>query len=213
MASSARHPGRRAWRAAVGLAGSLAAPAALAQDEVDLLERVEAGVADTSPLGESLRLAPLDLRSPLGFDAVYRVRGSNGEDLFARASGGLIAVFPVSIYAPGTRAPEIPPGTVFYIGGLPSTFLSQQPSVELVAPIGGVTSGPLGVGVDLSASPGESASGRRADAADARAAAGVRGAARVPWSIWSSDEYRRRRIADLCGVSAAERAQAEGTIK
>lgn len=88
------------------------------------LQRVEAGHADVSELAAPGRLLPSDLREPTDFQAVYRLtrRGPAGEyHSFARASGGITAVFPRSVYVPtaGGLSADIPPGTVFYIGAIP----------------------------------------------------------------------------------------------
>lgn len=92
---------------------------------------IDAGRADRGPLSTSPRRLPTDLRVPLSFDRVYRVPGAttgvqvpgaaSGEELYARISGGLTAVFPRSEYVATKRGPAavIPPGTVFYIGELP----------------------------------------------------------------------------------------------
>lgn len=110
------HPRISGWLLAATLA---LAPRALAQ-----LERVEAGFSDVSSLSEPRRVLPVDLREPVGFDAVYRLtrHGPAGDvQSFARANGGITAVFPRSVYVP-TRAgwsADIPPGTVFYIGEIP----------------------------------------------------------------------------------------------
>ena len=83
-----------------------------------MLQRLDPTVDDTSPLGDSLRQVDmmLDLRSPSGFQYVYRMPGSN--DLLMRASGGVYAIFPQSVYVQtkeGTFA-VIPPGTIYSIG-------------------------------------------------------------------------------------------------
>lgn len=83
-----------------------------------LLERVDPLYGDSSPLSESLRDVEMqiDLRSPVGFQNVYRVPGR--DDLLMRQSGGVYAIFPQSVYVPvrGGSAATVPPGTVFSIG-------------------------------------------------------------------------------------------------
>lgn len=96
------------------------------------LEPVQQGTVDANPLAAPASVQPLDLRLPLGFDRVYRVVEPGRSMLnqrYARSSGALTAVFPRSQYTP-TRdgvVPEIPAGTVFYIGGLPDDFFSTPP--------------------------------------------------------------------------------------
>jgi|GEM_PF-2370553 len=89
------------------------------------LRRVEQGVADAGPLSISLRDLSGDLRTPDAFRDVYRLPNSVGRRAgqFARVSGngGIIAVYPRGTYTPtsnGLRA-DVPPGTIFYIGGIP----------------------------------------------------------------------------------------------
>lgn len=107
------------------------ASSAHAQRAPEGWQMIDAGRADRGPLATSARRVPIDLRVPLSFDRVYRVPGSTtgvqvpgaaaGEELYARISGGLTAVFPRSEYVATKRgtAAIIPPGTIFYIGALP----------------------------------------------------------------------------------------------
>lgn len=96
------------------------------------LEPVQQGTVDANPLAAPASVQPLDLRLPLGFDRVYRVVEPGRSMLnqrYARSSGAITAVFPRSQYTP-TRdgvVPEIPAGTIFYIGGLPDDFFSSPP--------------------------------------------------------------------------------------
>lgn len=86
-----------------------------------LLDPVDPGVADTGPLSVSERLMPADLRVPTAFERVYRLSGEH-EGRFARVSGAITAVFPRSQYVRTEYGdvPEIPTGTIFYIGGVPA---------------------------------------------------------------------------------------------
>lgn len=102
----------------------MAAAATVAQDAVpeeivlDTASALDAGVADRGPLSRSLRVTPMDLRAPTGFERVYAVHPEGGEPIFERRSGALRAQFSQSVYAP-TRFGDvalIPPGTVFKIG-------------------------------------------------------------------------------------------------
>lgn len=96
------------------------------------LEPIEQGTTDANPLAAPARVQPLDLRLPLGFDRIYRVvepGRSAMNQRYARSSGAITAVFPRSQYTP-TRdgvIPEIPAGTVFYLGGLPDDIFSSPP--------------------------------------------------------------------------------------
>ncbi|MBX3357062.1 MAG: hypothetical protein KF745_01410 [Phycisphaeraceae bacterium] len=106
---------------------------AVSQSNNPQIQRVEQGVADVGPLSLSTRSLGVDLRRPFGFDSVYAVNGDRNGGSFARISGGLFAVFPRSVYRPTKDGimTEVPPGTVFYIGGLPSMspFGSARPVV------------------------------------------------------------------------------------
>ncbi len=102
------------------------------------LQRVDPLIGDTSPLGESLRAVNMqtELRLPTGFQQVYRVPGR--DDLLMRASGGMYAIFPQSVYMPVEKgiAALIPPGTVFAIGlpgrnTIPSNLLRPPMLVTL----------------------------------------------------------------------------------
>lgn len=96
---------------------------------------VEQGVADLGPLSQSLRVEQPDLRAPAGFDQVYRLHSPSGESFYARIGGGVVAVFPRSVYVPTRRGllADIPPGTVFYIGGLPPVY-NDQPGISALPP-------------------------------------------------------------------------------
>lgn len=99
------------------------------------LDRVDPGIADIGPLNTSARLLPADLRLPVGFEHVYRMRGDH--ETLLRVSGGLAATFPRSQYN-STRDglfPQIPAGTVFHIGGVrPRTDTPGLASTSPIAP-------------------------------------------------------------------------------
>lgn len=80
------------------------------------LEPVEQGVGDRGGFQRSLRVLPLDLRLPSGFQQVYRVPGQ--ADMMMRGNGALFAVFPRSVYrrTPLGTLPVAPPDTHFSIG-------------------------------------------------------------------------------------------------
>ncbi|MGE3109661.1 MAG: hypothetical protein AB7G11_08255 [Phycisphaerales bacterium] len=102
------------------------------------LKRVQQGVADVGPLGVSPRVLQQDLRVPTGFRDVFEIDPSNGADpssrRFVRRNGAIFALFPRSIYRYTDRgiAVPVPPGTIFYIGGLPS-HLSGEPVASAAA--------------------------------------------------------------------------------
>lgn len=103
------------------------------------LERIDPSYGDVSPLGESLRDVNMriDLRTPFGFNDVYRVPGR--DDLLMRANGGMYAIFPQSVYAPSENGvtATVPPGTVFSIGMPgPWTLPSQWVQPPLLQPMG-----------------------------------------------------------------------------
>ena len=101
-----------------------------------LLQRVDQTRGDVGPLSDSLRDVNMqtELRTPFGFQNVYRVPGRN--DLLMRASGGIYAVFPQSVYVATDQGltAQVPPGTFFTIGP-PSNWMlplrSLGPSLVL----------------------------------------------------------------------------------
>ena len=82
---------------------------------------LEAGIDDRGGLEKSLRVLPVDLRVPSGFQSVYRVPGE--EERMMRGSGALFAIFPRSLYRRTSEGstPIIPAGTVYSIG-MPGGF-------------------------------------------------------------------------------------------
>jgi hypothetical protein len=105
---------------------------ATAQEVPPGLTPVEQGVADVDPLSTSLRSLQVDLRIPAGFETVYHGaredRFGQRSGFFARISGGITAVFPLSRYSivPGGIEPEVPAGTVYYLGDPPQTWMPEQ---------------------------------------------------------------------------------------
>ncbi|MEY5060498.1 MAG: hypothetical protein RIS45_419 [Planctomycetota bacterium] len=85
------------------------------------LEVVDQGVEDRGGFEKSLRVLPLDMRVPTGFQQVYRVPGR--EDLLMRGNGALFAVFPRSVYQ-RTPIGTIPlaPADVHFSIGMPGGF-------------------------------------------------------------------------------------------
>ncbi len=131
MMAAARITGRtNTWRGVLVCVLAMSA-AGVAQAQVGnrlQLEPVDPDHGDVGPLRVSTRSMPVDMRSPSGFDRVFRVPGSTGgvgamdvpEDRFARVSGGIAAVFPRSDYVDGKKGKYalVPAGTVYYIGGI-----------------------------------------------------------------------------------------------
>jgi hypothetical protein len=138
-----------------GTGGGAGAPARLVP--------VEQGVGDVGPASRSLRVAPLDLRQPSDFDRVYRIPSGVGPgvgrggllappgpgDRFARVNGAVTAVFPRSQYTVTSRGlvPDVPAGTVFYIGRLPAGEVGAGRSPGEGAAAGGARVG-VGVGAE-----------------------------------------------------------------
>ncbi|MFT5424430.1 MAG: hypothetical protein ACI89L_002225 [Phycisphaerales bacterium] len=163
----------------------LAARGAMAQPGVPY-EEVDPGWADASAINDSLRLVPVDLRTPTGFDRVFRLPTVVGGQMFARMDGGLTAVFPRSEYGFGQAL--IPAGTTWYIGALPSRVFGE-PAGGGGGNRGGSVSGRVDLRVDL-----------RADHQPALAHNTVRRARppiRNPLMPWSGELARGARVSEL----------------
>ncbi len=183
------------------------------------LQRVEEVWGDAGPLNTSLRSLDIDMRQPSNFEHVYRVPGSG--DLLTRMDGSLAAVFPRSVYASRRRGgvvPVIPPGTVFYIGGVPTDDGGQLWGWEATRAAGaGGRSGlftpqPVRQSIARSFTAGRSfttpISRRLSNAAIEHApasgtAAPTEARAAQPQSIWTDDFYRRDVISKLLRASAS----------
>jgi hypothetical protein len=158
------------------------------------LQRVDQGIADSEPLGVSFRDLQVDLRIPTGFESVYRLQtparlGAPGGTFFMRMDGSITAVFPQSVYAdsPWGQLPMIPPGTIFYIGGLPPDLQPADTPASRPRPTNFV---------DLSLS-GQAPVESPALIATSESPASLPPPALHIRSIWSDDSYRRERIAAL----------------
>jgi len=221
---------------AIALVGSTCCELANAQtSSKKALQPVDAGIADRSPLAVSQRVVPTDLRAPSAFDRVYRLDGGMQPDgqqrtYYARKQGALTAVFPQSQYLDTAigSIPEIPAGTVFYIGGspghdysvagLPSAVRKQERSParnpgyqDLSVRQGASTAAPL-----TSAAPEPLAPQPRPVTETGGAAAEIsrnnpslpasissRAERRRP-SVFTSEEFRQRRIAELIASAVAQ---------
>lgn len=119
-----------------GVGGFVGAPGAGGLREVD------PGFADFDPSRASMYHlgGEADLRTPTGFDRVYV--GADGR--FYRISGSLVAAFERSSYVagPGGVYPEVPPGTIYYTGGLPPEALGEGPT-RVFPRVDGRRGGPL----------------------------------------------------------------------
>lgn len=118
----------KAWMAALAAGGVGACGAvASAQQDASGMQVVEGGTVDENPMSAPLRLVPLDMRLPTGFERVYRVEGQTG-DLFARQDGGLTAVFPRSVYnfGPAGVTTPVPAGTTWLIGETPAWYANRN---------------------------------------------------------------------------------------
>ena len=111
---------------------------------------IEPGFEDVSLLATSSKRMPVDLRMPLNFDQIYRIEGDlsrlglTGRNtswlarantpMFARASGGLIAIFPQSEYVQTKRGmrPVVPANTTFFIGTIPHDAV-VQPGINAIS--------------------------------------------------------------------------------
>lgn len=139
---------------------------------------------------------PVDLRKPLNFEQVYRVEGdlsrlgvlgispAPGQSMYARASGGLIAVFPQSEYVRTRQGafPIVPANTTFLLGS--AQTLTQLPTDPALA--GGVTAASAAQRVDL-----------RARATTEPVPTTSRPPRREAGSIWESEVTRRSRLEQL----------------
>lgn len=96
--------------------------AGAARGQFIYLEPIEAGTEDVNALRSSLATVRADLRVPTDFERVYRVTGDvrafggGAEEMYARVSNGLVAMFPKSVYAGRSRRAIIPPGTIWVLG-------------------------------------------------------------------------------------------------
>lgn len=91
------------------------------------LKRVEAFVADMGALSTSGRQQKADLRLPNDFGGVYQIPKDADTPYagwFARARGGMIAVFPRGSYVPSDDGmiAIVPPNTRYILGNVPLGF-------------------------------------------------------------------------------------------
>jgi hypothetical protein len=169
---------------------------------------IDPGTEDVSRLWEGGRQMPVDLRKPLNFEQVYRVEGdlsrlgvlgvspAAGESMYARASGGMVAVFPQSEYVRTKqgRFPVVPANTTFLQGSIQT--LTGLPQGESRGS-GGVTAASAAQRVDTRANVQPQAEPVKATATK-----------REPVSIWTSEVARRSRLSQLLDeVKSADAAE------
>ncbi|VAX40719.1 hypothetical protein MNBD_PLANCTO03-471 [hydrothermal vent metagenome] len=196
----------------------LAVPASFSSAQVNdntRFREVEPGFEDVNDQVLNMRLQLVDMRTPIGFEKVYEIVGSDG--LFARRSGAVTAVFDRSIYA-GNAMPLIPAGTVFYLGSLPVDLgqpgvlspdrLGHRPRVtgeRADTPLANtaaeaqVALRPQARRLDLRVQPGESTS--HPPMVNPRA------------TIWSSESYRQRRVGELIRAAAWKARELEAAAE
>lgn len=153
-------------------------------------ERIEQGVADVDLLRRSLRVSPwAEMRRPENFEAVYRLSGADafggGDGMFYRFDGALTAAFPRSVYAEsasGGLIPQVPAGTIFYIG-LPPALTAPA------APPRPPAYNRLDFSASLAPDSGAAPPSPRPDPLP-------------PRSIWSNEAYRRARLSALINRAA-----------
>lgn len=217
----------------------LATSAAFAQSGPEL-RRVDPGIGDVDPQQISLRSFEIDLRQPLGFDLVYEGMRHDpfagpfdrGERYLTRSSGAINAVFPRSSYVPTQSGyvPEIPAGTIFYIGdpaeslrGPGADVPRSNRSPTQTSTQGGVQShafnrasgtqfrtAPIGRRRDLSVRAPQShqpVQNRRNEQPTIQLDPPTRVETRLAESltIWSNEAYRQRRVTHL--LESAEESE------
>lgn len=171
---------------------------------------VQPGVADTDPLGESLRRLSPSLRIDNNFEHVYRLDPTDENSPFFRRAGGLYAVFPRSQYVLTRRGvvAAVPPGTVFHFGrpevGSTSSASADEPGSISNARLrqSGASDqrfvGRLAPGtfmpnrLDRAAPPAH-----ERDVSDDLPAAPVRADAPRAQGVMSDESYRARRLAQI----------------
>lgn len=176
-------------------------------------EQVDEGFDDAG--GQSLKVQPLDLRRPIGFEHVYRVstgprRGGTPDlagptELFARKSGGITAVFPRSEYVAteeGDVYAKIPAGTVFHVGSVRPEALGRfEPSNSAPSPLSASTRAPVpgALGAEDPNPPAASALLR---------AVAARRSEMSPMQplAWLEGSLRQQRLADLLKTAPASTA-------
>ncbi len=201
------------------LIGAIAPGAGAQDDPWANLEAVDAGTVDVGPLGESLWVVPIDMRTNDGFSRIYRLEGVDGwEDQFARREGAITAVFSQSVYLPSSLGGgiAIPAGTVFFIGDPPDWMRQrynldgrQEPartpsgSAQAFAPTLAPDTRIL-TGVDVGAIDTSAASQfSTPTASQASPSERTFDGMRRPPTPWRTDERRANRVSSLLSLAVA----------
>jgi hypothetical protein len=119
-------------RPAAILALLLALPAAAQQVKPGDLVPVEQGTADTSVMGTTLRIMPVELNESTNFRRLYGVAGR--PDLLVRSHGGMYGVFDQGQYVTWKNSTYAvwPSGTQFFIGRPDFSRLRTSPMRQSV---------------------------------------------------------------------------------
>lgn len=181
------------------LPGALAVVLAATQPclaQIETLIRIEQGVSDVEPIARSLLVQPVDLRSSVGFDILYQGTWTDPilgtREVFARRQGALTAVFPRSSYVLTDQGviPEIPAGTIFYIGN-PAPTADALPHATALGSANGRLDLRLDTSIPQDGQPlFDNLTALQFDA---------------DMSIWNDESYRQNRVSRL--LHAAARAE------
>lgn len=185
---------------------------------------------DASSASTSLSSEPLDLRQPMRFERVFALGREPGNlrggtllnfggsrvaassvlldtshtQWFARVDGGILALFPRSIYTETSQGSlaEVPAGTIFAIGHPPAHFLKPE-TKELPAP----SMKDVLESRPIAAPAGQRAQGARPVLSQGATDTDVRtsdAAPALPTNLFRNDEYRARRVRGLLLQAASD---------
>ncbi len=167
---------------------------------------VDQGIADTSRLSSSYRDMGIDLRAPVNFERLYKVDarsrllknvpGASGwrGGAYARAHGGIVAVFPQSAYrnvGKDLELIEVPPGTIFTLADSSRmTHVETDDSLDSTRPSTRLYGKPI---VNRIEEPTAS----REPAMFPTQARHINSDEPTTLSIWTDEDFRQRRVANL----------------
>lgn len=205
----------KAWRrGAVGVVG-VAALAGLGPQQGEPkpppeFQPMDQGVGDRTDLSASYRDTGVELRVPMEFDRVYKVdarsrllrglRGFEGGG-YARAHGGLVAVFPKSAYrpvAPGVDMAQVPAGTVYTLAESARMNAMHDEKALPTRPSTRIVNKPILTRIET-----------RGDATPQDFPTQARHVSGEGASIFGDEDYRQRRVREL--LEWAEHARAVAT--
>jgi hypothetical protein len=168
----------------------LAVPSQIADGQTapPVTQNIDEGIEDTGTLRTSARIEMHDLRQPIGFERVYQLR--DGTERYVRMHGAINAVFSRSTYTQGGTVPTVPPGTVFFIGAPPQWNDSITANPALTPPSGSRL-------ID------SRVSNRVLPTAVHPTGSTATQTLKQP-TVWSSEEYRRARMATLLLENSAD---------